>query len=88
MALAGVDGVVRVLVTASADTRARRLVGGGSLDEKEAARAVKTSDRDRRDYFKRFYQIGEELPTHYDVVVNTDALGPEQTVKLIVTAAG
>ena len=88
MALAGVEGVLRVLVTASPETRARRLAAGGSNDEKEAAKAVKSSDRDRRDYFKRFYQIGEELPTHYDVVVNTDSLKPEQTVKLIVTAAG
>ena len=30
----------------------------------------------------------QELPTHYDLVVNTDQIGPEQAVNLIVAAAG
>lgn len=87
MALAGTAGVLRVLITASAETRARRLAGAEKSRETEAAAAIKKSDRERRDYFKRFYGIGEELPTHYDLVVNTDNLGPEQAVKVILAAA-
>ena len=52
-----------------------------------AQAAVRNSDRERADYFRRFYEIDEELPTHYDIVVNTDTLGPEQAVNLIVAAA-
>ena len=48
---------------------------------------MRNSDRERADYFRRFYDIDEELPTHYDIVVNTDTLGPEQAVNLIVAAA-
>jgi cytidylate kinase len=48
---------------------------------------VKQSDSARRDYLKRFYDIGDELPTHYDVVVNTDALSAEQAAELVSVAA-
>ena len=40
----------------------------------------------RRDYLKRFYELDEELPTHYDLVVNTDVLTLEQAAGLVVHA--
>jgi uncharacterized protein len=80
--------VLRVLVTASAETRARRVGGAEGVDEKQAARAVKDADANRRDYLKRFYEVDEELPTHYDLVVNTDVLSPEQTADVVSRAAG
>jgi cytidylate kinase len=88
MALAGAPGVLRVLVTASLAARAQRLRLEGHLrSEDEATKAVNESDRERKDYLYRFYQIREELPTHYDLVVNTDHLKPEQAVEVIVHAA-
>jgi CheY-like chemotaxis protein len=51
------------------------------------ARAVNNSDAGRADYLKRFYGISEELPTHYDLVVNTDAVSVEQAAGLISLAA-
>ena len=79
--------VLRVFVTASPATRARRLSTAEGIDEEQAARAVKEADAGRRDYLKRFYELDEELPTHYDVVVNTDLLSPEQTADLVFHAA-
>jgi cytidylate kinase len=88
MALAGMPGVLRVLVTASPETRARRLVAAGAArTDAEAAAAIKASDRERRSYFKSFYDVKEELPTHYDLVINTDVLTPIQAVNLILCAA-
>jgi cytidylate kinase len=87
LALAGREGVLRVLVTASPRTRAQRLASAAGMDDKQAARAIKQSDAGRADYIKRFYSIGAELPTHYDLVVNTDRLGPEDAARLIVEAA-
>lgn len=87
MALGGREDVLRVLVTASTETRARRLMASGQLSEKDAVTAVKKSDQERRDYFKRFYKLNEELPTHYDIVINTDLLNPEQVVNVIVRVA-
>ena len=78
---------LRVLVTASPDTRATRVGRAEGLDEARAAHAVKDSDAGRRDYLKRFYDVDEELPTHYDLVVNTDALSIEQAVELVSRAA-
>jgi cytidylate kinase len=80
-------GVLRVFVTASSDTRAARVAGAKGLDHARAVRAVKDSDAGRADYLKRFYDVGEELPTHYDLVVNTDTLSIEQAAELISQAA-
>jgi cytidylate kinase len=79
--------VLRVLVTASPDTRATRVADAEGLDQAGAARAVKDSDAGRADYLKRFYDVGEELPTHYDLVFNTDTLSVEQAAELISRAA-
>jgi len=88
MALGERDDVLRVLVTASPRVREQRLAAALEIDEKEAARTVKQSDAGRADYIKRFYGISAELPTHYDVVINTDQLSPERAARLIVQAAG
>lgn len=87
MALAGVDGVLRVLITAPPDVRAKRLAGEKSLEAAAADEAVATSDRERKDYLKRFYGLKEELPTHYDLVISTEVLSPEQAAAVIVAAA-
>jgi cytidylate kinase len=81
------DEALRILVTASPSTRADRLGASEALDRTRAARAVKDSDAGRRDYLKRFYQVDEELPTHYDLVVNTDVLSVEQAADLVTRAA-
>jgi len=88
MALAGTEGVLRVLVTASPAVRAQRLVTAQGLERNAAEAAVASSDRERRDYLKRFYGVKEELPTHYDLVLNTDVLGAENAAAIIVAAAG
>ena len=87
MTLATRTDIVRVLVTASAETRSQRLVAAQGITAGEAATAIANSDRDRGDYFRRFHSVIEEQPTHYDLVVNTDVLTPEQAAELIVCAA-
>jgi cytidylate kinase len=88
MALTGRNGMLRVLVTASPQVRIRRLAESEGCDEKQAAKLVKEGDAARASYFKRFYEISQELPTHYDIVVNTDSLDPEQAAEIVVHAAG
>jgi cytidylate kinase len=86
LALAGRDDVLRVLITASLKTRQRRVAESLQVDEKEAARMVKRSDAGRADYIKRFYGIGAEEPTHYDLVISTDRLTPGAAAQVIVDA--
>jgi cytidylate kinase len=87
VALAQRVGTLRVLVTASVETRARRLARARELDEKEAATAVAQADAGRAEYLKRFYDLEVELPTHYDLVVNTDRVAPQEAAALIAQAA-
>jgi cytidylate kinase len=75
---------LRVFVTASDDTRARRVSEATGGD---GARQIRREDGARADYLKRFYSIDRELPTHYDVVINTDALTPEKAAEVIAAAA-
>lgn len=87
MALANTENVLRVLVTASPATRIRQVAELERLDPPEAERRIATSDRARREYFRRFYKLKEELPTHYDLVVNTDLLTIAQAVSVVLAAA-
>ena len=86
-ALGGRDDVLRVLVTASRETRCARIAAEEGLSEKEAANAVENGDANRLDYLRRFYGEKAELPTHYDLVVNTDRLSPDEAVDLVAFVA-
>lgn len=85
--LAGRADVLRVLVTASVDMRVQRVARDAPDGMVGAARLITDSDAARADYFQRFYRIDQELPTHYDLVVNTDVLSAPETADIIVAAA-
>ena len=87
MALGDRSDVLKVMLTASRAARQRALVERG-LDDKAAAKQVDKGDSNRADYLKRFYDITHESPADYDLVLNTDRLGPEGAVRLVVEAAG
>jgi cytidylate kinase len=86
IALAGRPEILRVLITGSPETRATRLVQELGVSAQEASALVREGDRARADYLKRFYGVKEELPTHYDVVVSTDVLAPEDAATLVLAA--
>jgi cytidylate kinase len=86
-ALAGNDDVLRVLVTASPDTRVARAGQAAALDDKKAAKAVADSDAARAAYLKRFYGVGDELSTHYDLALNSDSLSIELMSDIVTRAA-
>ena len=85
-ALSGQD-VLRVFVTASENTRARRLADERGVDARSAARLVKQEDAGRAGYLKQFYGIDRELPTHFDLVVNTDLLSLDRASEVVAVAA-
>ncbi len=83
MSLAGRDDLLRVFVTASPDTRVKRLSEAGDRD---AQKTVKDQDAARADYLRRFHRIDRELSTHYDLVVNTDSLSRDESAEVVVHA--
>ncbi len=78
---------LRVLVTASPETRIRRLIDTSGLEEKQATKSIGANDAGRADYLKRFYGVAQESPTHYDLVINTDRIPADQWSELVVNAA-
>jgi cytidylate kinase len=87
LALGNRPDVLRVLITASPATRAKRIAEARDIDEAEAEKVVGRGDANRADYLKRFYGSSEELPTHYDLVINTDRVGSADAAALILGAA-
>jgi len=87
MALAGRDGILRVLVAASPGVRVERLAVREQLDAQDAEKLVRDGDADRAAYLKSFYGVERELPVHYDVVVNTDRLDADAAADVVVRAA-
>ncbi|HXC52370.1 MAG TPA: cytidylate kinase-like family protein [Candidatus Limnocylindrales bacterium] len=87
LALAGRSGVMRVLLTAPDDVRARRIATERGLSQEDAAEAIARGDSGRREYLRTFYEVDDESPTRYDVVLNTEVLTAEQAASIIVTVA-
>jgi len=86
-ALANNVEVLRVLVTASPQTRVTRVAQTALVDDRKASKAVADSDAQRAAYLRRFYGVGDERPTHYDLTLNSDSLPIELMTDLVVRAA-
>ncbi len=58
-----------------------------NVDEDEARRRQRTSDRARLDYVKHFYRADPRDPRHYHLVLDSTAVALPTCVELIVAAA-
>lgn len=87
IALTGVPGVLRVFVTAPEEVRAARVAAQSGMDPKAAAKAIENSDRERRDFLRRAYDLSHEQAANYDLVVSTETLSPAAAAKIIAAAA-
>lgn len=87
IALAGREQLLRVLITGSSEKRVTRVAAARGISEESAARVVTDSDAARADYLRRFYDVREERPTHYDLVLNSDRLSADEAAELISLAA-
>ena len=85
--LASMSRNLRVLITASPEVRSERLMGADGLNQRQARKAIQDSDRERQNFFRRFSNLRQELPTHYDLVVNTERLTVTEAAQLVVLAA-
>ena len=58
-----------------------------NLDEQKAREDIVAADRQRADFFQNFYNVNQELPTHYDLVLNTDHVTPSIAADVVVRVA-
>ncbi|GIW13802.1 MAG: hypothetical protein KatS3mg062_1241 [Tepidiforma sp.] len=75
---------VRVLVTGSPTFRARRIMRGMGVDEKEALKIIERTDGERLEYFRRFYDAGWLTPSTYDLCINTDRMAPAHAAEVVI----
>jgi hypothetical protein len=78
--------VFKVLVSGSAERRARRIAEELGLSEKDAATHIKNSDHQRIEFFKHVYGMDWLDSSHYDMTVNTDDIDVETGVSMVMTA--
>ncbi|HTH04326.1 MAG TPA: cytidylate kinase family protein, partial [Ilumatobacteraceae bacterium] len=87
-ALADRADILRVLVTAPTDIRIARVqVEQGGIDAKKATKVIADDDAGRARYLKDFYSVSAELPTHYDLVLNSQFMTPDSLAEVVATAA-
>ncbi len=79
--------VLRVLIVAPEEVRVQTLMERMGINQKEAQRRIRQSDKERAAYLKRYFGTVHLDPINYDLVVNTGHLSVESSVHLICEAA-
>lgn len=85
--LAGHPNVLHVRIIASTEKRVERVSHKLNIQLEAAKAQITTSDRFRRNYLKRFYQVDWNDPYLYDLVINTDQVSEVQASEIIVATA-
>jgi cytidylate kinase len=80
-------GAFHVRLDGPAEPRVFQAMRVESIDEDEARRRQRNSDRARIDYVKHFYRADPRDPRHYHMVLDSTAVPLATCVELIVTAA-
>jgi cytidylate kinase len=81
--LAGDAAALHVRVVAPREQRIARLVERLRTDARTAQQLLARSDAERARYFRTYYGLELDDPTHFDLVVNTARLGIEGAAALI-----
>lgn len=85
--LQDMPGVLHVQIIAPEPRRVHTLMERLGLDEKEAERRIRQSDKERGRYIKHFFGKEWREPTLYDLVVNTGKIPLDLAVHVICEAA-
>jgi cytidylate kinase len=83
MILAGWPDVLHIRVIAPQSIRIERVAERYSISTESARAQIEASDRRRRNYIKRFYQVHWDDPNLYDLVINTAHLAPMVAAQLV-----
>jgi len=82
------ENVLSVFVTASLKSMVESVMKKMQVDEKEAERLVKRTNKYREDYYKYYTQRKEwKSPNYFDMVLNSEKLGRETCADIIESVA-
>jgi CMP/dCMP kinase len=81
------SGVLKVLIHGSLAVRAQRHAQEQGIDIEAATKAIKQSDRDRRDLLRSVYHFDWNDAAYYDMTLNTDHFSEDWAVETILSAA-
>ncbi len=87
MVLGNLPGVLHVQIIAPVERRIHTVMERLGLDEKEAERRVRQSDKERTRYLKHFFDVDWRDPLLYDCVINTAKMPLDLAVNMITSAA-
>ncbi|HSS93051.1 MAG TPA: cytidylate kinase-like family protein [Candidatus Dormibacteraeota bacterium] len=79
-------GALHVFLRADSTIRVKTIMDREKKTEEEARRRLKVADENWTAYIKQVYGHDRNLPSHYDIVLDTGRLGYEATVAGIVAA--
>ena len=79
-------GALHVYLRAAEATRVKTAMARLNVPEEEARRRLKQTDENWSAYIKQVYGHDRNLPSHYDLVLDTGRLGYEATVRAILAA--
>jgi cytidylate kinase len=80
---AKLGGVFHVRLVASVESRVRHIQESDHLDQKGAAEFVRSEDRGRGRYLKKYYHKDINDPLLYHLVINTDAVPYDEAAWMI-----
>jgi CMP/dCMP kinase len=80
------EGALHVFLRAAESVRIKEVMARLKLSEEEARRRLKQTDENWTAYIKQVYGHERNLPSHYDLVLDTGRLGYEGAAATIVTA--
>ena len=75
-----------IYVTASFDTRVKRIAKRDGISFKEASKETKTRTRSEINRFKRMYKVDISNTEIYDIILSTDRLPKDKCIAILVAA--
>jgi hypothetical protein len=80
-------GVLHVQVVARWESRVSNIMEREGVKWRDAAQRLRLADEQRAGYLRRFYNVDWMDSSLYDLVINTDQIGPDAAADIVVTAA-
>ena len=78
------ENLFRVFITASYESRVKRTMERDNLSEHESREKIKTVDKERAEYYNSFTEVCWGNANNYDLCLDTDRIGIDKAVELIV----